>query len=236
MTASSASPTVRLRRQALRHIAGIVAAVMATIASPPLAADPGSPVILVFGDSLSAEYGLRRGSGWVALLQDRLRKEGFPHRIVNASISGETTAGGLVRLGAVLKKHRPDLVILELGANDGLRGLPIAQTRNNLDAMVSAARDAGARTLMVGIRIPPNYGIDYTRQFDGLFTGLARQRQLSVVPFLLEGVADNPSLFQADALHPNEQAQPKMLANVWGVLFPSGLLAHRNGGEQAALR
>jgi acyl-CoA thioesterase-1 len=182
------------------------------------------PVILVFGDSLSAEYGLKRGTGWVSLLQDRLKEQGFPHRIVNASISGETTAGGAARLSGVLKKHQPDLVILELGGNDGLRGLPIAQTRTNLRNMATLANKNGAQTLIVGIRVPPNYGPDYARQFDRLFESVAQELKVPVVPFLLEGIAENPQMFQADGIHPNEKAQPRMLNHVWSELVSSKLL------------
>lgn len=190
----------------------------------PLLAPASQPVILVFGDSLSAEYGLKRGSGWVSLMQDRLKAQGFPHRIVNASISGETTAGGAARLSTVLKRHQPDLVILELGGNDGLRGLPIAQTRNNLRSMVNMANKSGAKTLLVGIRVPPNYGPEYARQFDQLFEGVAKELKVPVVPFLLEGIAENPQMFQPDGIHPNEQAQPKMLHHVWTALVSSKLL------------
>jgi acyl-CoA thioesterase I len=182
------------------------------------------PVILVFGDSLSAEYGLKRGSGWVNLMQDRLKAQGFPHRIVNASISGETTAGGAARLATVLKKHQPDLVILELGGNDGLRGLPIAQTRTNLRNMATLANKNGAKTLIVGIRVPPNYGPDYAQQFDRLFESVAREMNAPVVPFLLEGIAENPKMFQPDGIHPNEQAQPTMLNHVWTALVSHKLL------------
>lgn len=182
-------------------------------------ADPAAPVILVYGDSLSAEYGLRRGSGWAALLQDRLKREGFPHRIMNVSISGETTSGGLSRFDAALKKHAPRIVLLQLGANDGLRGLAVSQTRRNLADMIDRAQAQGAAVLLIGIRIPPNYGPDYTRQFDGLFTQLAADKQVPLVPFLLDGIADNPLMFQADTIHPNEQAQPRLLANVWPVLL-----------------
>jgi acyl-CoA thioesterase-1 len=188
------------------------------------AANPADPVILVFGDSLSAEYGLRRGSGWVGILQERLRREGLAHRIMNASISGETTAGGLARLPAALGKQRPMLVILQLGANDGLRGLSIAQTRRNLQSMIELITGAGAAVVLVGMRIPPNYGADYTRQFDGLFADIARTRNLPLVPFLLEGIADNPQMFQADTIHPNEKAQSRLFDNVWPVLAASGLL------------
>jgi acyl-CoA thioesterase-1 len=189
----------------------------------PLAA-ANQPVILVFGDSLSAEYGLKRGTGWVSLMQDRLRAQGFPHRIVNASISGETTAGGAARLSAVLKKHQPDLVILELGGNDGLRGLPIAQTQANLRYMATLANKNGAKTLIVGIRVPPNYGPEYARQFDQLFEKVAKSLDLPVVPFLLEGIAENPKMFQPDGIHPNEQAQPTMLHHVWTALVSHRLL------------
>jgi acyl-CoA thioesterase-1 len=182
------------------------------------------PLILIYGDSLSAEYGLKRGAGWVALLQDRLIREGFPHRIMNASISGETTAGGLSRFDAALKKHQPSIVLLQLGANDGLRGLAISQTRRNLAEMIDRARARGAAVLLIGIRIPPNYGPDYSRQFDGLFGQLASEKQVPLVPFLLDGLADNPLMFQADTIHPNEKAQPTMLRNVWGTLSTSGLL------------
>lgn len=190
----------------------------------PLWAQPSStiaaPKILVFGDSLSAEYGLKRGSGWVKLLEDQLKKEGFPHTVMNASISGETTAGGLTRLPALLKKHSPSIVILELGANDGLRGLPIRETRTNLDKMMQAASSIGAKILLVGIQIPPNYGRDYTQRFYGLFHQLAKERQTPLVPFLLDGIAENRAMFQADEIHPNEKAQPRLFQNVWLALRP----------------
>ena len=198
------------------------------------AAHSAPPVILVFGDSLSAEYGLKRGSGWVSLMQDRLKQKGFPHRIVNASISGETTAGGAARLGAVLKKHRPELVVLELGGNDGLRGLPIAQTRANLKSMATMATQSGAKTLIVGIQIPPNYGPDYARQFGQLFESVGQELRLPVVPFLLEGIADNPNMFQADEIHPNEQAQPTMLNHVWTALISHRLLESGNARGNTA--
>ena len=209
------------RRLLLASLVGLTAS---ALAGSRAAANPAEPVILVFGDSLSAEYGLRRGSGWVGILPERLRREGLPHRIMNASISGETTAGGLARLPAVLGKQRPMLVILQLGANDGLRGLSIAQTRRNLQSMIALITGAGASVVLVGIRIPPNYGADYTRQFDGLFADIAKTRNLPLVPFLLEGIADNPQMFQADTIHPNEKAQPTLFDNVWPVLAASGLL------------
>lgn len=179
-----------------------------------------APRILVFGDSLSAEYGLKRGSGWVRLMEDQLKKEGFPHTVINASISGETTAGGLTRLPALLKKHSPSILILELGANDGLRGLPIRQTRTNLEKMMQAASDVSTKTLLVGIQVPPNYGRDYTERFQGLFSDLAKTRNAPLVPFLLDGIAENRAMFQADEIHPNEQGQPKIFQNVWSILRP----------------
>jgi acyl-CoA thioesterase-1 len=202
----------------------LIALIFGIFTSLTVANASTKPLILIYGDSLSAEYGLKRGAGWVALLQDRLAREGFPHRIMNASISGETTAGGLSRFDAALKKHQPSLVLLQLGANDGLRGLAIGQTRRNLAEMIDRARAQGAAVLLIGIRIPPNYGPDYSRQFDSLFGQLAGEKQVSLVPFLLEGLADNPLMFQADTIHPNEKAQPTMLRNVWGALSASGLL------------
>lgn len=177
-----------------------------------------TPVIMVLGDSLSAEYGLKRGTGWVSLLQDRLKRSGFPHLVSNASISGETTAGGLSRLPAALKRVKPDFVILELGGNDGLRGLPVGSTKKNLAQMVTLTRASGATPLLVGIRVPPNYGPQYARQFDGLFQQLARSTETALVPFLLDGIAENPLMFQPDGIHPNEAAQPRLLENVWPVL------------------
>jgi acyl-CoA thioesterase-1 len=179
---------------------------------------PKAPVIMVFGDSLSAEYGLKRGAGWVSLLQDRLKRSGFPHIVNNASISGETTAGGLARLPAALKRIKPDLVILELGGNDGLRGLPVGTTKKNLSQMVAMSRASGATPILVGIRIPPNYGPQYTRQFDGLFQEVARTTETALAPFLLDGVAENPAMFQPDGIHPNEAAQQRLLDNVWPTL------------------
>ncbi|MBU3724456.1 MAG: arylesterase [Burkholderiaceae bacterium] len=208
--------------------------ILATALPIKALANPNAPVILVFGDSLSAEYGLKRGSGWAALLQDRLKREGFPHRIMNVSISGETTSGGRSRFDAALKKHAPNIVLLQLGANDGLRGLAISQTRKNLAEMIERAQAQGAAVLLIGIRIPPNYGPDYTRQFDGLFTQLAADKQVPLVPFLLDGIAENPLMFQADTIHPNEKAQPKILANVWKVLS-NGLLQRPDAPANAAL-
>ncbi len=179
--------------------------------------------LLVLGDSLSAEYGLARGSGWVALLEQRLAREKLAWQVVNASISGETTSGGRSRLPALLKQHRPQLVILELGGNDALRGLPLDMTQANLSAMARAAKAAGARVLVAGIAVPPNYGRAYGEALIGLFGQVARAEGAALVPFLLAGVADGPDareLFQPDGIHPVAQAQPRMLDNVWRVLAP----------------
>ncbi|RXZ38837.1 arylesterase [Oxalobacteraceae bacterium CAVE-383] len=176
--------------------------------------------VLVLGDSLSAEYGLARGTGWVALLQQRLKEQKIDATVINASISGDTTSGGKSRLGPLLAAHRPDVLVLELGANDGLRGLPLSDTENNLNAMLSAAKNDKARTLLIGMRIPPNYGTVYARQFTDLFGKVAKENKSALAPFLLDGVAQQPALFQADRLHPTEQAQAMLLDNVWPYLKP----------------
>lgn len=176
--------------------------------------------LLVFGDSLSAGYGIAREQSWPALLEERLRTEKFPYTVINASISGETTAGGRTRLPAALKQHRPKLVILALGANDGLRGLPLAQTRDNLFAMVRAAKAAGARVLVAGMQLPPNYGPDYAREFNALFATVARQEKAALLPFLLEPIGLDDTAFQPDRLHPTAAAQPQILDHVWQTLQP----------------
>lgn len=179
--------------------------------------------ILVVGDSLSAEYGIARGSGWVALLGERLAREKIAASVVNASISGDTTSGGRSRLPALLKQHSPTHVVIELGGNDALRGLPLAMTRENLVEMTRAARTAGAQVVIVGMQVPPNYGRRYGDDFAALFGSVAKAEQAALVPFLLAGVADAPeadTLFQADRIHPAAQAHPRMLANVWPVLAP----------------
>jgi len=179
-----------------------------------------APSILVVGDSLSAGYGIELRDGWVTLLQQRLTRQGYPHTVVNASISGDTTAGGRARLPAALKRQRPQIVILELGGNDGLRGLPLRETRANLDAMIKAAHAAGARVLLVGIHLPPNYGPDYAGKFHAIYHDLARAHNTALLPFLLDGVALTPGLMQADGIHPRAAAQPRLLGNVWPVLEP----------------
>jgi acyl-CoA thioesterase-1 len=178
------------------------------------------PVILVLGDSLSAEYGLQRGQGWVQLLANQLQQNGSKYTVVNASISGETTSGGRSRLPLLLKQHRPSIVIIELGGNDGLRGLPVARMQDNLSAMIRASQAAGARVLVAGIRIPPNYGREYTERFYGAFENVAKQHRTALVPFLLEGFSDSADFFQADRIHPSAQAQTRILQTVWAALEP----------------
>lgn len=207
------------RRQWLAHASAL--AVSPAFAGPAAAAD--ARTLLVLGDSLSAEYGLARGSGWVSLLAKRLGDQAPGWKLVNASISGETTSGGRTRLPALLKQHKPGLVILELGGNDALRGLPIANTRDNLATMARSAREAGAKVVVVGMEVPPNYGRRYAEDFSASFAKVARESGAALVPFLLRGVADVPeaeTLFQADRIHPTAQAQPTMLDNVWPVLKP----------------
>lgn len=196
-----------------------LAAIALLAASCAVSAAP-APVVLVLGDSLSAEYGLPRDTGWVKLLADRLARDGAKYSVVNASISGETSSGGRTRLPALLQQHRPAIVVIELGANDGLRGLPLKALRDNLAAMIDASRAAGARVLLVGIRVPPNYGRDYAERFASTFEGLARERKVALAPFLLDGFAERLDYFQADRIHPNEKAQPLMLDNVWPHLKP----------------
>jgi acyl-CoA thioesterase I len=177
-----------------------------------------NPVILIVGDSLSAEYGLRRGSGWVALLETRMNAEKAGYRVVNASISGDTTSGGRSRLPNLLKPHKPAVVVIELGGNDALRGLPLNMTRDNLATMARASRQAGAKVLLLGMEMPPNYGAKYGQEFRDIYTSVARTEKAALLPFFLKNVgdlADPTKLFQSDRIHPNEEAQPIMLGNVW---------------------
>jgi len=186
----------------------------------PSAANP-TKRILVMGDSLSAEYGLTRGSGWVALLQKKLAQENLGFEVVNASISGDTTSGGRSRLAALLTKQQPSHVIIELGGNDALRGLPLKMTEDNLLNMARAAQAAGAQVLLLGMQMPPNYGPDMARQFEAAFANVAKTQKTALVPFFLQGIGDDPEplkWFQPDRIHPNEAAQPRMLANVWPTL------------------
>jgi len=188
------------------------------LSGPAVAAD--KPVILVLGDSLSAGYGIPVEQGWVSRLQQRLDAEGYGYAVVNASVSGETTAGGLERLPRALAKHKPAVVIIELGGNDGLRGLPVAELRANLEALVEASRKAGAEALLAAIRMPPNYGPQYTGKFYAVYETLAREQKVPWVPFFLEGIALREDLFQDDGIHPDLDAQPILLDNVWPVLEP----------------
>ncbi len=184
-------------------------------------ADAAPPVLLVFGDSISAGYGLAHvEDGWVGLLRAKLKSEGYGYQVVNASVSGETTDGGLARLPRALDLHHPQVVILELGGNDGLRALPIEQMRANLSQMVALAQHSGARVLLLGMRIPPNYGPEYTDKFYSTFATVAHTEGVALVPFLLASVALSPDLMQADGVHPNVQGQPKLLATVWPALRP----------------
>ena len=180
----------------------------------------GPPTILVLGDSLSAAYGFAQADGWVALLQERLRARGLDYAVINAGISGDTTAGGLTRLPALLARHRPALLLIELGANDGLRGLKTAVLRDNLTRMVQLGQAAGSQVLLIGIRLPPNYGAAYERAFQAVFQEVAAAKGVPLVPFLLEGVAEDRGLMQADEIHPTAAAQPRILENVWPVLAP----------------
>jgi acyl-CoA thioesterase-1 len=195
--------------------------------APSLAATPAAAVanklklILVLGDSLSAEYGLARGTGWVALLEKRLLQDKMAASVVNASVSGDTTSGGRSRLPALLKQHQPSHVVIELGGNDALRGLPLQMTRDNLQAMVRDAKAAGAQVMVVGMQMPPNYGARYGQDFAALFGAVAQSEGTALVPFLLAGVADSPQadkLFQPDRIHPTAEAHPRILANVWAVM------------------
>ena len=194
--------------------------IVAALALGAPAAYSASKTILVLGDSLSAEYGLPRGSGWVALMEKQLEQDKVAAAIVNASISGETTSGGRGRLPSLLKRHEPDIVIIELGANDGLRGLPLQAAEDNLRNMVKESQQAGAQVLLVGMQLPPNYGADYTKRFAGMYGSLAKELNTALVPFLFEKMGDQPNLFQADRIHPSEAAQPLMLEAVYPRLKP----------------
>jgi acyl-CoA thioesterase-1 len=184
------------------------------------AAAAGERTLLVFGDSLSAAYGLRADQGWVAQLQKRLKTQGYGYRVVNASVSGETTSGGKSRLDRALQQHAPEIVILELGANDGLRGLPVKDTTQNLRSMVATIQRGGAKVLLLGIMLPPNYGPQYRDNFAGMYRSVAAARKVPLVPFLLQGIALNVRLMQPDGLHPNAAGQPRVLENVWRPLRP----------------
>ncbi len=209
----SAGTGTGLRRWLTRLVllAGTAVALAATVAP----AAPAAPTVLIVGDSLSAGYGLAAGQGWVDLLQRKLAAQGFGHRVVNASISGDTTAGGRSRITAALQVHQPQIVIIELGGNDGLRGSALAPVKANLDYMVETAQKAGAKVLLLGMRLPPNYGSKYVNEFSALFGDVAKARQTALVPFLLNAFGDQPDLFQSDRIHPTAQAQSLMLEAIW---------------------
>ncbi len=202
-----------------RHFNAGAAALLLGMAFATRAKTPS--VILVVGDSLSAEYGLKRGSGWVALLEQRLRDQSKPAKVVNASISGDTTSGGRSRLAALLDQHKPTIVVIELGGNDALRGLPLQTSQDNLQAMVQACQAIHAKVLLLGMQVPPNYGTDYSAQFAAMYASVAKSKSVPLVPFFLKGVADVPDsekLFQSDRIHPVEAAHPTLLNNVWPAL------------------
>ena len=219
----------RPRRRVLLHCSLLALALLATGAAQATTPAAGRSAaakprtVLVVGDSLSAEYGLARGSGWVALLTRQLAQDRIPATVINASISGDTTSGGRSRLPALLRQHRPSHVVIELGGNDALRGLATPMTRDNLVVMTRAAKTAGAQVLLVGMQLPPNYGLRYGQEFSAMFAEVAAVEKTALVPFLLAGVADGPQaerLFQPDRIHPTAEAHPRMLANVWAVMKP----------------
>jgi acyl-CoA thioesterase-1 len=188
--------------------------------TPVSPAAEAKPVIAVLGDSLSAEYGLPRDTGWVALMRQRLATERLDYSVANASISGDTTSDGLARLSLVMQRLKPSIVIIELGANDALRGVPLATTEQNLRAIIAQIRKGGAKPVLIGMYVPPNYGPDYTQRFHALYGQLAKELHVPLVPFLLAGMGDRPELFQSDQMHPTQQAQPMLLDNVWPTLKP----------------
>jgi acyl-CoA thioesterase-1 len=203
-------------RSILRWLTALVAALLCSV----VFAQAAAPVILIVGDSISAGYGLRPGAGWATLLQQRLEAGHYPHRVVNASISGDTSAGGRARLAALLAQHRPAVTIIELGGNDGLRGGSLEALRGNLDAMAAMAQKTGSQVLLVGMRLPPNYGPAYVQRFDATFADVAKARKIALVPFMFDGFGENNALFQTDRVHPTAAAQPKLLDNVWRELRP----------------
>ncbi|MGE7957566.1 arylesterase [Pseudomonas sp. NPDC089530] len=185
-----------------------------------MAQNAAAGTVLIVGDSISAAFGLDTRQGWVALLEQRLKNEGFNDKVVNASISGDTSAGGQARLPALLAEHKPQLVILELGGNDGLRGQLPTQLQQNLASMIDSSRASGAKVLLLGMQLPPNYGVRYTQAFAEVYSKLANEKNVALVPFFLEGVGGNPELMQADGIHPAVGAQGKLLENVWPTLKP----------------
>jgi acyl-CoA thioesterase I len=203
--------------------ATVMAAALVALPLPARAAnapDPAKPVIVVLGDSISAEYGLPRDKGWVALMRQRLADERIDYSVANASISGDTTSGGRARLPALMERLKPSIVIVELGANDALRGVPLSTTEDNLRTIIEQAQQGHAKVLLIGMYVPPNYGPDYTQKFHAMYGQLASQFHVPLVPFLLAGVIDRPEMFQSDQMHPTQQAQPLLLQTVWPALKP----------------
>jgi acyl-CoA thioesterase I len=192
----------------------------ATTAARTADTPQSKPTIVVLGDSISAEYGLPRDSGWVALMRQRLATERIDYNVANASISGDTTSGGRARLPALMERLKPAIVIVELGANDALRGVPLNTTEDNLRVIIEQAQQGHAKVLLIGMYVPPNYGPDYTQKFHGLYGDLSKQLHVPLVPFLLAGIENKPDMFQADQIHPTQQAQPLLLDNVWPALKP----------------
>lgn len=211
---------MRSRFKSLVHFFTAVSVIMcALVAMPVTAANQAKPqTIVIFGDSLSSAYGITLDEGWVSLLQQRLAKQKRNDQVVNASITGETTSGGLSRFSDMLKTHKPSIVMIELGGNDGLRGLSADETYKNLNAMIQQAKKSKVKVLLLGMKIPPNYGFKYSQQFSENYQTLAKKHEIPRVPFFLEGVAGNPNLIQADGIHPTAKAQPKLLENVWPTL------------------
>jgi acyl-CoA thioesterase-1 len=205
-------------RQCHRLRSRLCGLLLTLLCLPTLAAP--QPTILVFGDSISAAYGIRVEEGWVSLLQKKLTTQGYGYRVVNASVSGETTGGGLARLPRALERHRPAILILELGGNDALRGLSLNEVRTNLDGMIRKSQAAGARVVLAGMRMPPNYGPRYSQEFQAMYSELSREHRLPLIPFVMEGVALDASLMQADGIHPNAKAQPLLLSKIWPRLEP----------------
>ena len=213
MGAPTSTPRLRLRSLVCAWLAALAVAV-------PVLAQPREPVLLVIGDSISAGYGLPAGKVWVDLLAARLKADGYRYRVVNASITGDTTAGGRARITALLVTHQPAVVIIELGGNDALRGGRLAATRENLDAMVTLAQRAKAKVLLVGMQMPSNYGPAYVREFNEVFTTVAKTHKVPLVPFFFEGFGEDMAYFQSDRIHPTAEAQPRLLDNVWPALKP----------------
>jgi len=206
------------RLKKLRLKSSVVSLCLISFVAWSIPAFAANPKILVYGDSLSAAYGIPQQQGWAALLKEKLNRENLNFEVINASISGETTSGGLTRLARTLDQTKPQTIIIELGANDGLRGLPVKNMRDNLDAMIQLSKKSGARVLLIGMRIPPNYGQKYTEEFSQTYIKLASQHKIPVVPFMLENVAAKPDLIQQDGLHPNTLGQPIILENIWPAL------------------